>query len=187
MVNLRAKCIICGDTTVGKTALIQSFQSDGTQYPKNYLMTAGVELQVKAVPIPETTDNVELFLYDCAGKDIFYDQVSKHFEDVAMLMVVYDVTCEQSFESCSTWIKNARNASPENPIPSVLVANKIDLHERRTVSSEAGKELAKTQKMDYYECSAKEVKNIETPFLHLAVSFHGTYLEKIENLNQQSQ
>lgn len=65
-----------GDTTVGKTALVQTFQSDGAQYPKNYSMvymrcthgvciyvlisvqTTSVNLVVKTVPIDEFTSVV---------------------------------------------------------------------------------------------------------------------------------
>ncbi|XP_065066320.1 intraflagellar transport protein 27 homolog [Rhopilema esculentum] len=185
MVNLRAKCLVCGDTTVGKTALVQSFYSDGTQYPKNYLMTTGVDLHVKSVPIPETMDTVELFLYDIAGKELFYDQVENHLDEAATLMIVYDVTNDASFTSCKNWIKNVRNKNPDAKLPSVLVANKVDLQERRVITSDQGKQLAKTEGMEYFETSAKELKDIETPFLHLAVSFHAMYQEKIEDLNQQ--
>lgn len=45
---IEINCTLCdviwflflGDSTVGKTALIQSFYSDGTQYPKSYLMVS---------------------------------------------------------------------------------------------------------------------------------------------------
>ena len=65
--NYRGKCIICGDSTVGKSALTQVFCSDGTQYPKSYSMTTGVDMSVKNVNIPESPDVVEMFLYDSAG------------------------------------------------------------------------------------------------------------------------
>lgn len=35
---LRTKCVIVGNCTVGKTALTQTFLSDGRQFPKNYNM-----------------------------------------------------------------------------------------------------------------------------------------------------
>jgi len=171
MVNLRSKCVVCGDSTVGKTALIQSFHSDGTQYPKNYQMTTGVELHVKSVPVVDTEDTVEMFLYDFAGKELFFEQVAQHLDEAALLMVVYDVSNEKSFQSCKKWIKNVHNANPEKKIPSVLVANKVDLEERRTVTASQGKELAKTEGMEYFETSAKDFRDIETPFLHLALLY----------------
>eukprot|EP00794_Sanderia_malayensis_P009302 gene9302-10283_t len=177
---------VVGDATVGKSALIQSFNSDGTLYPKNYLMTTGIELVVKQISIPETQDTVELFLYDCAGKELFYEQVKKHLDDAALLLIVYDVTNHQSFKNCKKWIKNIHNLNPEKSMPSALVANKVDLQERRVVSQEAGRELAKSENMEYFESSTKELRDVETPFIHLAVMFHAAYQEKMEELNQQS-
>ena len=47
---LRCKLVILGDACVGKTALTQVFQSGGSTYPKNYLMTTGADFCVKQVP-----------------------------------------------------------------------------------------------------------------------------------------
>ncbi len=47
------------------------FHSDGTHYPKNYVMTVGAEFCVKAVRIPDTQTTVELYLFDTAGQDIY--------------------------------------------------------------------------------------------------------------------
>jgi GTPase SAR1 family protein len=35
---LRTKCVIVGNSTVGKTALTKMFLSDGREFPKNYNM-----------------------------------------------------------------------------------------------------------------------------------------------------
>jgi GTPase SAR1 family protein len=35
---LRTKCVIVGNSTVGKTALAKVFLSDGREFPKNYNM-----------------------------------------------------------------------------------------------------------------------------------------------------
>nr|XP_014352798.1 PREDICTED: intraflagellar transport protein 27 homolog isoform X3 [Latimeria chalumnae] len=75
MVKLIAKCILTGDATVGKSALAQLFRSDGALFLKNYTMTVGVELVVKAVQIPQTGDSVELFIFDSAGKEIFSEML----------------------------------------------------------------------------------------------------------------
>ena len=41
VISLMDGCCDCtGDSTVGKTALVQSFSSDGTQYSKNYNMVS---------------------------------------------------------------------------------------------------------------------------------------------------
>lgn len=37
---LRAKCVLVGDSGVGKSAIAQSFHSDGTHFPKAYTMVS---------------------------------------------------------------------------------------------------------------------------------------------------
>ncbi len=53
---------------VGKTSLCHQLASDGTDFPKNYLMTHLSEVLVKSIKIPDTNDAVELYLMDCSGK-----------------------------------------------------------------------------------------------------------------------
>lgn len=40
LVILRCKVVLIGDACVGKSALVQVFESGGANYPKNYLMVS---------------------------------------------------------------------------------------------------------------------------------------------------
>jgi len=178
--TLRAKCIVVGDSTVGKSALVQVFHSDNTQFPKNYTMTVGVELCTKSVPIPDAHTFVEMFLLDSAGKEIFSETAQKHWDHPSMVMVVYDVTSETSFSSCEKWLERVRSQKPGVPFPGVLVANKVDLVERRMISTQQGQELAHAKGLTYFECSAKTMQNADQPFIHLCTAFYKLYQSKIE-------
>ncbi|CAH1794543.1 unnamed protein product [Owenia fusiformis] len=183
---LRAKCIIAGDSAVGKSALTQVFHSDGAHYPKNYAMTVGVELCVKSVTIPDTSDTVELFLHDSAGKETFSDLVQKHWSQPSVIMIVYDVTSETSFSSCAKWLERVKSQKPEVSTPGVLVAAKKDLDARRAVSPKAGQEFAMSNGLEYFEVSAKEGENVEAPFYYLANEFHKLYNEKLDTFQTLS-
>ena len=65
---LRCKLVILGDACVGKTALTQVFQSGGSTYPKNYLMTTGAEFCVKQIPSKKT---VPCAHFSCLYRDKF--------------------------------------------------------------------------------------------------------------------
>ncbi|WAQ97369.1 IFT27-like protein [Mya arenaria] len=152
---LRAKCIVVGDSTSGKSSICQVFHSDNSFFPKNYTMTTGVELLVKTVNIPDTKDAVELFLYDSAGKELFSDFVTKFWDHPSLLVVVYDCT-------------------------SVLIANKIDLDQRRVISPKVGTDLAHSQGLKYFECSAKEMQAVDAPFYYLANEYYKLYQERLD-------
>ncbi|CAD5118783.1 DgyrCDS7462 [Dimorphilus gyrociliatus] len=178
---LRAKCLIVGDSTVGKSAITQVFHSDGTHFPKTYSMTTNIELVTKPVQIPESHDQVEMFLFDNAGKEVFCDQVMKHWSNPSLLMLVYDVTSETSFSSCSKWLSRVQSIKSHGTVPGVLVANKVDLTERRIISTKEGEEFANNNKLDYFEVSAKSMENVEQPFIHLCKRYYELYREKIEH------
>ncbi|XP_074648655.1 intraflagellar transport protein 27 homolog [Tubulanus polymorphus] len=179
---LRAKLIVTGDSTVGKSALAQVFHSDGSHFPKNYTMTTGCELCVKSVNIPETQDCVELFMYDSAGKEVFSELVQKYWDHPSLVMLVYDVTNETSFSSCSKWLERVRKMapSPDCKISGALVANKIDLDQRRVISPKQGKEFAMNNGLEYFEVSSKEMQEVEAPFYYLAGEFYKSYNEDLD-------
>ncbi|XP_064644206.1 intraflagellar transport protein 27 homolog [Lineus longissimus] len=179
-VTLRGKLVLCGDSTSGKSAITQVFHSDGAHFPKNYSMTTGVELCVKTVNIPDTQDSVELYVHDSAGKEVFAEHVQKFWDQPSMVMVVYDVTSETSFNSCAKWLERVRSQKPGVAVPGVLVANKIDLDQRRLISPKEGKSFAQSNGLEYFEVSAKEMQNVESPFYYLANEFYRLYQEQLD-------
>ena len=87
--RMRCKVLLLGETTVGKTSICQTFCSNGTEFPKNYLMTICCDLQVKVVQIPDTSVSVELFIYDCSGQDIFREQLAQILDGTCAVIYVY--------------------------------------------------------------------------------------------------
>ncbi|XP_010612062.1 intraflagellar transport protein 27 homolog isoform X6 [Fukomys damarensis] len=169
-----------GDPAVGKTALAQIFRSDGAHFQKNYTLTAGVDLVVKTVPVPDTADSVELFIFDSAGKELFSEMLDKLWESPNVLCLVYDVTSEQSFSNCGKWLEKARAQIPGASLPGVLVGNKTDLASRRAVDPAQARSWALDQGLECFETSVKEMENYEAPFRYLATQFLHLYREKVE-------
>ena len=86
---LRCKVVIVGDAHVGKSAITQMFHSGGHNYPKNYVMTIGVDFCVSQVRIPETNATVELYLFDSAGQSMFNQREMglTYWENASMVVV----------------------------------------------------------------------------------------------------
>merc|ERR1712150_257566 len=91
-----------------------------------------------------------------------------------------DVTSETSFSSCAKWLERVKSQKPDVNLPGVLVANKIDLDERRIISPKAGVEFAESNGLKYFECSAKEMQNVDAAFYYLANSFYKLYQDKLD-------
>ncbi|XP_072239902.1 intraflagellar transport protein 27 homolog [Leuresthes tenuis] len=186
MVKLRARCLLFGDAAVGKSSLSQVFYRDGNLFQKNYSMTTGVELLMKYVSIPDTSDSVELYILDSAGKETLLETCEKMWGEPSLLCLVFDLTSEQSFANCGRWMERVRAHCQGLHVPGVLVGNKLDLSDRREVQAPMAKEWAQSQDLEYHETSAKEMINCDAPFLCLAQAFHSLYQERCETIQNLS-
>ena len=84
-----------------------------------------------------------------------------------MWLIVYDITCRQSFEDVKTWIEDCKKQC-SNEIYMILIGNKLDLEEQRVITKEEGEELAEELGMKFYETSAKDGTNVEDIFINPA-------------------
>ncbi|XP_049524247.1 intraflagellar transport protein 27 homolog isoform X2 [Dermacentor silvarum] len=157
---LRVKCAVIGDAAIGKTALIQVFLHDRSYFPKNYSM--------------------ELYLYDCSGKEVYLDFVQELWADAPLAIIMFDTCSEPSFQHVSTWASRLSKNSTCGPKIGVLVGMKADLKERRRVSPKEGQDMAERIGFHYLESSAKEAEGVQEPFFYLASQWHKTHNEKGE-------
>lgn len=180
MVKLRTKCLLIGEAAVGKSVLGHMFQSEGSLFQRNYSMTAGVELFIKCVTIPESSDSVELYLVDCPGKELLAEACEEMWTGPLLLCLVFDLSSEQSFLSCPRWLEKVQTHCLDSTLSGVLVGNKCDLLERRAVQSEVAQEWAQTHGLDYFETSAKELDTCTAPLLSLARTSLSLYEQSCE-------
>ncbi|XP_037545718.1 intraflagellar transport protein 27 homolog isoform X2 [Nematolebias whitei] len=149
-------------------------------------MTTGVELMMKSVNIPETSDTVEVYIVDTPGKETLVYGCEKMWGEPSLLCLVFDLTNEQSFVNCGGWMERARAHCQGLHVPGVLVGNKSDLSARREVQTSVAQEWAQSQGLEYHETSAKEMENCDAPLLSLARAFHSLYQEHRENIQNLS-
>ena len=82
-----------------------------------------------AFSVPDTNATVELYIHDCAGSSIFnqVEMNTKYWENASAVMIVYDITSQESLQSCSKWLQQiqaSKNGGPK--FIGVLVGNKCD-------------------------------------------------------------
>ena len=175
----RCKCLIVGDSTVGKSSIVKVLSSSSNAFSTKYLMTTEIDVTVKLFKIPNTEQSVELFLFDCCGKEFYRDIHQKVWSnDFPMIVAVLDVTNEQSSNNVHNWLSDALKTIDKDKVIGIVLANKTDLADRQVVTADDGLQLAKKFKMRHFECSAKEKRGIEDAFLHLV----STWLESHDGL-----
>ncbi|CAH8593926.1 unnamed protein product [Schistosoma margrebowiei] len=103
--------------------------------------------------IPQVDDSIELFLYNIPGKEVFQDPMNHYINMTNLIVVVFDVTNQESFSSAKLTLTELRK--PNNiRIPVVLVGNKIDLKEKHINNVEEAQGLADDLNIPYFETSA---------------------------------
>ena len=104
------------------------------------------------------------------------------------IMLTYDVTDEQSFVNIRNWMKNIEEHAADN-VNKMLIGNKCDLIEKKTVDTERGQQMAKTYGIPFMETSAKNNINVEEAFFTIAREIKSRLIDsgEVEQLEQEAQ
>jgi len=164
--NIVLKLVLLGDAGVGKTSLVNMYTEH--HFKEDYKPTLGVNIVVKDIEIEEIDAKIRLVLWDIAGQNRYDLSRKMYFQGVLGALFVYDTTRHSTFENIEAkWLKDLNEFS-ENESAYILIGNKIDLEDSKSVSMEAGKKFAeKINASDFVETSAKYGGNVENAFKKL--------------------
>ena len=161
------KIIVIGDSGVGKTCLLNRFVKE--QFSQLYKATIGADFLSKEVVIDEK--HVSLQLWDTAGQERFQSLGMAFYRGADACILVFDITNQKSFESIVTWKQEFLNQccppSPET-FPFMIVGNKCDLENDRTVSQAKSNQWARDHDLPLIETSAKDDLRIQEAFIEAA-------------------
>ncbi|KAG5848280.1 rho-related GTP-binding protein RhoH [Anguilla rostrata] len=164
LTDTSVKCVLVGDTAVGKTALLVRFTSE--TFPESYKPTVyentGVEVFMDGVQI-------SLGLWDTAGNDTFRGIRPMSYQQADVVLLCYSVANHTSFANVRhKWICEVREHLPQVPV--LVVATQTDQremgpHRANCLSSSEGKRLAQDLRAKgYLECSAISNRGVQQVF-----------------------
>ena len=163
------KIIILGDSTVGKTSLMNMLVNGN--FSAQYKATIGADFMTKEMTINDKT--ISLQLWDTAGQERFRSLGVAFFRGADACVLVYDMTKPKTFESLSNWRDEFLvQAAPRDPgnFPFVVLANMCDKSNERKVSEQDARAWCaegRDPPIPYFETSAKEGININQAFKHV--------------------
>ncbi|XP_052008897.1 EF-hand calcium-binding domain-containing protein 4B isoform X2 [Xyrauchen texanus] len=157
------KIILVGNSSVGKTSLLRRFCDDC--FHPGTCATVGIDYSVKTL----TVDNsqVALQMWDTAGQERYRSITKQFFRKADGVVVVYDITNEQTFTAVRQWLASVQDGAGEN-IPIMLLGNKTDLNTQREIPLGTGEKLSKDFQLIFYECSAFSSHNVMESMVHMA-------------------
>ncbi|CAH1107773.1 unnamed protein product [Psylliodes chrysocephalus] len=161
------KVIILGDSSVGKTSLMNQYVN--RKFSNQYKATIGADFLTKELTVDDRT--VTMQIWDTAGQERFQSLGVAFYRGADCCVLVFDVTAPNTFKSLDSWrdefLIQASPREPEN-FPFVLLGNKVDLEPRAISAKRAQQWCQSKNNIPYFETSAKEGLNVEQAFLAIA-------------------
>lgn len=157
------KLLLIGDSGVGKSCLLLRFADD--TYNESYISTIGVDFKIRTIELDGKT--VKLQIWDTAGQERFRTITSSYYRGAHGIIIVYDVTDQESFNNVKTWLHEIDRYANEN-VNKLLVGNKNDLTTKKVVDTATAKEFADSLGIQFLETSAKTSENVEQAFITMA-------------------
>ena len=123
MADNNHKIIFLGDSSVGKTSIINQYfyKSITTEYSA----TIGLDFLAKSVKVDNK--NIRLQIWDTAGQEKFNSLIPSYIRTSTIGVICYDITNRTTFESLDRWLKMVTDLA--DPVL-FIVGNKTDLYER---------------------------------------------------------
>ena len=149
---------------VGKSSLLSKYVKG--IFPVSPVPTIAIEFATKIVQIKEG-GYIKAQIWDTAGQERFRTITSSYYRGAHGIIIVYDVTDQDSFNNVKTWLHEIDRYANENVVK-LLVGNKADLTAKKVVSYETAKEFADSLGIEFVETSAKNSTNVETAFMTMA-------------------
>ncbi|ADV21151.1 GTP-binding protein ypt2 [Cryptococcus gattii Ru294] len=157
------KLLLIGDSGVGKSCLLLRFCEDS--WTPSFITTIGIDFKIRTIELDGK--RIKLQIWDTAGQERFRTITTAYYRGAMGILLVYDVTDEKSFNNIRTWLSNIeQHASPG--VNKILIGNKCDWEEKRSVTIEQGRALADEFGLRFLETSAKANEGVEEAFFTLA-------------------
>ena len=166
------KIILVGDTSVGKTNIINKYIKN--EFQEDFYATIGVEFSHKQFIVDN--HKIKAQIWDTAGQEAFRSITRTYYKSSTCAFIVYDITDKKTFENVITWLNEVRDMCYKD-ILICLIGNKCDLETKREISYEDGKNFADENNLLFFETSAKSGINITECFNESAT----VLVDKIEN------
>ncbi|XP_070206941.1 EF-hand calcium-binding domain-containing protein 4B-like isoform X2 [Littorina saxatilis] len=160
------KVVFVGDSGVGKSSFIFRFCND--TFKASFSATIGVDFQVKPLVVGDSI--VVLQLWDTAGQERYRSVTKQYFRKADGVILMYDVTSEQSFLNIRQWMDSVQQGVEEGTVL-CIIGNKMDIFEsdpEHATKVKDGSKLAVEYDALFYETSAKTGSYVTEAMLGMA-------------------
>ena len=160
--SLPIKCVLLGETAVGKTCLINRFVNNTFQ--EDFVPTMVGCYSSKDIFYDKANKKIKYEIWDTAGQEKYRSINKIFYQDTSIAILVFDITRKDTFEALKNyWYLELRDNSPKDIIIAIA-ANKCDLYEYEEVSHDEVEEFGKSINALYEQTSTKTGEGIKDLF-----------------------
>lgn len=188
------KIVVVGDPAVGKTSLIRryvfgDFDPRRTRSMEHQVTTRGAFLDLgylgltlsrRRDPFPleggSTDMHIDLLIWDILGQMKGRRGHEHPYEGAKGVVAVADLSRPATLDSLDTWVEDVYDVA--GPVPTVLLANKVDILSKAGLTEEDVARAAWAFDSPYFLTSAKTGFNVELGFEGLARTIYLDMLTK---------
>ena len=158
------KAVLIGDSSVGKSSIFRRIECD--EFDGEFISTInGSYARIEVVARSERRYSIGL--WDTAGQERYRSLIPMYFQLVGFIIIVFDVTSRDSFNSLREWFDMSKQHAPPSATI-IIVGNKIDLKDEKKIYIEEATEVAKSLGAAYFESSAKTGEGINALLAEIA-------------------
>ena len=173
------KILTLGDTMVGKSSIVLRFSED--KFDDNQFATIGIDFKTKYIKIADSS--VKVLIWDTAGQEKFQNIAKQYYKGANGVLLIYDIGSRKSFERIDFWLKELKENNRIDELFICLVGNKIDLEDKRVITTEEGEKYAKDNNILFFEVSAKTGKGV----IELFNKVIGGAMDKVFETNEKEE
>ncbi|KAJ1484727.1 ras family-domain-containing protein [Baffinella frigidus] len=157
------KLLLIGDSGVGKSCLLLRFSDDS--FTTSFITTIGIDFKIRT--IEQEGKRLKLQIWDTAGQERFRTITTAYYRGAMGILLVYDVTDEQSFNNIRNWMRQIQQHASDT-VNKVLIGNKCDMLDKKVIDTARGQALADEYGIKFYETSAKNNIDVDKAFTEMA-------------------
>jgi small GTP-binding protein len=149
------RVVLVGDSSVGKTSIINRFVHD--RFDPSEPNTIGALYD--SYSEQRNGQTIDIQIWDTAGTEQYQSLTPVYFRSAAAALVVFDITNRISFASLEKWLRAFRAVASEKAVVFV-VGNKVDLEDARKIGQHEAEDWATERNAEYRETSASSGRGI---------------------------
>ena len=114
----------------------------------------------------EQNEDIKCYIkiWDSPGSESLSNDVCRAIKNTFGIILTYDITNRSTFGDLNKWIEHIKEFHYISEFPIIIIGCKLDLEEKREVSTEEGQKFAEVYKFPFFETSARTGEGVKEAF-----------------------